>query len=98
MKYIKSYESKSKPQIGDYVKIRSLGQDITPFKIFLDNNIGKIKDINKKNVYVHYEYVPDNFKLSFPKDSRVFLSSQISEFSKNKEDIELIISANKYNI
>lgn len=98
MKYLKSYEAKKlRPQIGDYVKMRSLGVDNTPFKIFLDNNVGQIKDINKKNVYVYYENVPDHL-VSFPNNSRVFLLSQLEEFSKTKEDIEIKISANKYNL
>lgn len=97
MKHLKKFG----PGIGDYVIIklnnnRKGGIDKKDMKIFnminyLENNIGTIVNcLNLGNVF-EVKFEIDNF-------IRKFSRSEIIHHSKNKKDLETILSAKKYNI
>jgi hypothetical protein len=111
MKYLKTYEKHQvkteydsiKPQIGDYVicqEIFSRGLDEKHIINFLKSNIGQyVKKQNTNNSYiVKYNKIPPELKIRFIKGLRAFNESEIIHFSPNKEDLELILKTNKYNL
>jgi len=111
MKYIKTYKSIKEPQVGDYVLFYlnpKIGNE--ELRTFFNANIAQVIKIDKIENYPYqepnptisilYEYVPPgiidqfdrkNFNISLPKNA-------IVACSKNKEDLEPYIIANKYNI
>ena len=105
MRYLKYFENSIDPQemeVGDYV--------ITKSKLNI-NKIGKIIKINRPDHYAtfNYEFLVD---FGFKKGEifcigmevlgdRTFLwliPSDILHWSHNREDLELIIAAKKYNL
>jgi hypothetical protein len=105
MKYIKQYEENTEPQIGDYAIVKDSVVTINDaFADFLSENIGEIVDNKYSYRYpflVQFENIPDNLKIEFSVLNgyeREFNRNEIIAFSPNKEDLELIISANKYNL
>ena len=112
MKYIKNFEkiNINKPEIGDYVI--AIDEDThTDVKNFINNNIGKIVNIkNHKRfgVLYHTKYtnVDDDIEEWFTKENnldkkcgiRCFYLHEIIAFSKNIEDLDTILNANKYNL
>jgi len=105
MKHIKKFETTDKPQINDYVICHEeYDDDVEGINTFLDNNIGQIigrfnnNDITSPFL-VKYENIPNDIGYMFNKDkSRQMLNYEIIHFSKNKEDLEHVLSANKYNL
>jgi hypothetical protein len=102
MKYLKLYENFNKPEIGDYVICRSFYNN-KYLNIFLSENIGQIVIINDKSLYSYIvKYNSKDLKnlrtLFNNAGFRKFQENEILHFSKNKEDLELILSARKYNI
>ena len=109
MKHIKKYEHTIEdehiqlPQIGDYVictdkHIASIDKN---FDEFLKNNIGKIiktPSHNKTSYDVKYRLIPNNVIIYFTNNIRSFYPKEILHHSPNKEDLELYVQANKYNI
>lgn len=110
MRYIKTYEQNIELEVGDYVII-DYGLEGT-VKDFLVNSIGKLVEIlppelkygKFENPYlIRYENIPPNTMPVFIKltdtigDKRVS-KKQIKHSSKNKEDLEVILNANKFNI
>jgi len=111
MKHLKRYESiNDKPQTGDYVLCKT-SYGAKRIDDFLKNTIGvclgkayighnielreKLKDIFK----VKYDNIPDNLKDDyFFNNIRSISRNEIIHFSPNKEDLEEIITANKYNL
>jgi hypothetical protein len=114
MKYIKKYEKiNNKLEIGDYVVLNdttyTYNSDFSVFSNFLNNNVGRISDIKLRvtgNVYdIDYFNVPTDLRsyfsmnkntgtlygMSTPEDEIIFSS-------KNKNDAELFIQTNKYNL
>ena len=96
MKYLKTYESSISYSVGDYVIIQT--ENIPDF---IENNIGQIiKIANYNEISVKYENIPIKYKSYYFTDNneRRFVNSQILHCSKNKEDLEHILTANKYNL
>ena len=107
MKYIKHYEDINKPQVGDYVEIYARYFD-NRLKDFFKTEIGQIIKIDNKDYpylvefekekpIIHEDAVTiiyddeDEYKMRVEE-------SEIKYFSSSKEELEIIISANKYNL
>ena len=109
MKYIKKYDdvNYSKPEVGDYILIKS-GSKFEDVENFIDYNIGKIVKLNEFLVHVVYKDVPSIIRSYFLDNIYDFSDEyeylydfylwKIVAFSKNKEDLELILNSNKYNM
>jgi len=116
MKHIKKINTNNnseEPKIRDWVICKE-DDDNDEFVSFLNDNIGKIIDIEKNDhqnpiisKYYHVEFynIPINiqprFTSSFIKKgafTRRMYRNEIIVFSKNKEDLEVILNANKYNL
>jgi hypothetical protein len=105
MKYLKSYENKSNPKIGDYVVCTDIN---TPLVEFIENNVGQFIKYNKdpmsKNDYpytIRYFNIPEKImKLQFDitNNERVMSRKEILFFSPNKKECETFIKSRKYNI
>jgi predicted nucleotide-binding protein (sugar kinase/HSP70/actin superfamily) len=97
----------NEPQIGDYVLCDEVDSEIIRVD-FIRNNIGKIVYDNFSKVYkylVQYENVPELLDSWFSDGNNINLKncrrmsiSEIKNYSKNKEDLEVLIQANKYNL
>ena len=111
MKYIKTYEYRTKqPKIGDYVLVTDFEIDELEVKNFIETNIGQIIEIDKSAEVpycVVFEKVPIEYKIrpyfGFDckdkiKNCRWFKRDEILNFSSNKEDLEVILAAKKYNL
>jgi hypothetical protein len=113
MKYIKTYESienVSTPKIGDYVicdDIYYKNNQHFHFRYrqlnnFLKNNIGKIISLDglyNDRFSVKYKNIPHQIKISYFTDNiRPFELEEIVHWSKNTKDLEMYITANKYNL
>ena len=101
-------------QIGDFVICKEKENSYTysiysqddyeKLQYFLENNIGLIKKKGKRATSqpyykVFYDYLPDNIKQYFsPKNLRPIYKEEILYHSSNKEDIEQILNAKKYNL
>jgi len=108
MKYLKRFENINTPQVGDYV-IASLKTD-KDIGIFIANNIGQIvaiseNDINKLYTVKFFNIEKDIEKFFFTEPEygeymtlMFFYKYEILAFSKNKEELETILNANKYNL
>jgi len=111
MKYIKTYEtnkSKSLPEVGDYVIMKTVSS--TPIIInFFDNTVGEIVSVepvgNEDNLMVKYTDIPDDvnrilntFNVDKKYHIRGFMTKRIIAISKNKEELEQIILNRKFNI
>jgi hypothetical protein len=102
MKYIKQYEHQNKPQVGDYVIMRSdsFSDEVVNF---INNNIGKISELNNGAVIVRYKKVPKELKIAFElshffNPQREFHQSQIVEFAPTLKELKHKLLQNKYNI
>ena len=110
MKHLKQFEflNQNEPQIGDYVLCHEEDvEDDDDLTNFIDNNIGKIIGIDNTNTVpfdVEYENVPDNIRYHFTfytSNDRLMTRKEIIYFSPNKpnkEELEAIKQANKFNI
>ena len=109
MKYIKTYENnttQTKVEVGEYVictnKVSKTSKDLDDF---LDENIGVVKSNNfipEFPYLVQFEYIPYDVKLSYEESHNnnciVFNIKEIEYHSKNKEDLEIYIDTNNYNL
>ena len=88
--------STGEPEIGDYVII-NWGytidfNDVQKLRDHIENNIGKIIDYGFATYYVKYKNLPrENKIIQISKD-------YIKHWSKNKEELELILATKKYNL
>lgn len=110
MKHIKTFENiteDSKYNIGDYVLIdfRNMITESPAFVNFVENNIGKVIDIDGVLIKVQYDNIPDVSHFKNDSDRNPFNNnyvklheSWIKYASNNKEDIEAYLNANKYNL
>jgi len=115
MKHLKNFKSiQSTPQINDYVICKEETYCVDDrLANFINNNIGQIAEINKKDgeypYVIKYENIPDDIfsyfsdilKNNYKYDIRCLRAMdriEIIHFSKNKEDLETILNANKYNL
>ncbi len=86
------------PEVGDYIICSSV---VPEENVFFSNNIGKIIDVKKYYYYpynLEYDNVPDNLKKSNGATTFVCRFNDILYFSKDKEELEYILRANKFNI
>lgn len=92
MKHLKTYENIGEVKIGDYVKINASNYD-GKFKIFLNDEIGKLIDIVDGNG--GYPYVVE-FERKFNQNNKIaFKKSDIINWNKEKD---ILINTIKYNI
>jgi hypothetical protein len=108
MKYLKTFElDKNEPEVGDYVICEE--SKYPNIKKFISTNIGKIiyyiddtESIGYK-LYKNYRYIvkynnmPKKFD-SFNNKTRRMKRDEIIHWSKNKEDLEIILNSKKYNL
>ena len=96
------------PKVGDYVMIKpeiykDAFENVELLYKFFDNQIGQIKKIlknhnNKKIEYVvDFENVPDELNFE-PSDDFLFILDDFKCWSDNKEKLEIMINAKKYNV
>lgn len=107
MKHLKIYESynEGKPKIGDYVICHNTecDEDDQYLYKFLFTTIGQI--IGEGSSFNRYS---KTFTIEFPKsedllrvwrdNKQVFGLEEILFWSDNKEDLEMILNSNKYNL
>jgi len=103
MKHLKYFENIEEPQVGDYVICEELSNLTPDICNFISSNIGIIEytknDDGETSYYIKYENVPEDiFFLTLRNNKRDMSREEIIHFSKNKEDLEYIINANKYNL
>ena len=104
MKYLKFFENKELPEIGDCALVLDPNHFTEELNIFLKNKIGKILEIQKLSVFIQYEDVPRDidhyfqyFKDRGYKDCRSYVIDKII-YSKSKEELEYKLLTKKYNI
>ena len=104
MRHIKIYEYyKVKPKEGDYVLCQD--EKALSINLYLKDNIGQIIKAYPSGTYlILFKNTPPGeiaYNFTF-KGERVMIRSEIKHFSKNIEDIKLIIQTsiinNKFNI
>lgn len=109
MKYIKRFDKKEKPKVGDYVLVKeNLKNNPDLYKIidFTSNNIGEIifgkhlaDDEITYDYKVKYNNVPHLLIPYFGEYyDRPMRRSEIVEWSENKIDLEIFLDAKKYNL
>ena len=102
------FPNKNVPQKRDYVICNrqfAFKTDDPLFKVdeFINNNVGQIVKIEHlggiKWYYVEYYNIPKELWSEFYlNDSTLMQLKHIKYFSKNKENLEAILTANKFNI
>ena len=101
MKYIKTQEeinTDKSPKVGDYVIMKS---SVTQsLRYFIEKNIGEITQIDYGDGFliVKYSNIPEAIQEYMPYNSRSSTIRLIKHWSSNKEDLEVILSQNKYNL
>lgn len=114
MKHIKQFEEINNTiEIGDYVVLNdttyTYNSDFSIFSNFINNNVGRISNITLRvtgNVYdIDYFNVPTDLHLYFSmnKNTGTLYDMSVPEdeiifSSKSKNDAELYIQTNKYNL
>jgi len=106
MKHLKKFENINKPEVGDYVICKNIeNEDLSILDYFLSENIGIIinnrTDFKKFPYLIRFDDMPHELLIYSEKREGkdiIFRSDEILHFSKNKEDLEHIIVANKYNL
>jgi len=102
------------PEINDYVicEVGDISYNISNLNLFLNNNIGQIVNINKRfDIYqIAYQNIPDDisdmfisnisnmFINKYNNDVRNMRREDIKYWSANKEELETLLSTNKYNL
>jgi len=108
------------PQIGDYVllnhrifeavvRLNSLsGKTFSEYKIFIENNIGQIKNTNQFDHYeIKYENIPKDIEMLFQiskhniNDGRCYITCNedyIKHFDKNKNNLDVILTSSKFGL
>ena len=94
----KIYENESEPQIGDFVVIESTYSQKNLQKFMDTNPIGQIVKIvkNERLYYVHFDDIPKYIEHSILPEEP-FRRKNIL-FYGTKEDCELFLQSNKYNL
>ena len=104
MKYLKTYEEVNigQPEVDDYVLVDS---DDIHYQKYSNKYIGKITDIeintanNKRDIfYVLFNNSAPYVKSNVTRTREIFFRYEIKYWSKNKEELEPILQANKYNL
>lgn len=110
MKYIKTYEANSSPRVGEYVICgHRYDMDVNDY---LSSNIGVLIDRHEPyNYIVRYDNIPNEYSKFFDdiKDTyglnitdgsgvRSFSLGEIVHHSKHKEDLDMYINVEQFNI
>lgn len=82
---IKRFNESVEPEVGDYV--------IVNFK-----RVSTIADLLGKSIGKIIEQTNKLYRVKYGSTDWVVNRNEIEEFSKNKEDLEHIIAAKKYNL
>lgn len=104
MKYLKQFEEKNKLSIGDYVLCHTKGQYVNNSDEtinFINNNVGRYIKYSRGydlKYGVKYENIPFNLEKNLDLDLLWFDKHEIIDYSDNKEELELKLAANKFNI
>lgn len=109
MKYLKTYEEKTELlKIGDYVICKEILMSHYYFaeklNDFLTQNVGQyISDVRNGMYLVQYENIPEELKKYFNEDekienSRPMEKREILQWSIDKEYLEAMIAAKRYNL
>ena len=112
MKHLKYFDNNNEePQVGDYVIWEDSTRKVEDFQNFICNTIGQIVKIYNDGDYdddfpyvIKYENIPYEILAAFSYDdypekcTRIMCKEEIIHFSKNKEDLEIILKAKEYNI
>lgn len=90
------------PNVGDYaIVISDIGYTDIVTKFTL-NNIGKVDWMSADNIFVDvkYEDIPDEIYHFFISDTHdiLTLNSRHMRYAKTKEELEIYIQTNKYNL
>jgi len=113
MKYIKTFENnysdfflgntENKPNIGDYILCETKYKD-SELTYFLSNNIGRvidetIRDDNKIMFLIEYENLPKELSINTSNPPNRWIGINFIKYlSKDKNDIEEILTAKTYNL
>lgn len=110
MKYLKTYEeiNERELQIGDYVICPETYGFSEQVSNFVENNIGQyIANADMDFLIIQYENVPDELKVNLYytnenyityENSAVVERYEIKYWSPNKDDLEIYLDADKYNL
>lgn len=103
------YNNKNDPQKGDYVicdRHLAINSDDILYEVdeFTNSNIGKIVkteyEMGEMQYYVKFENIPPSIIGEYinPKTPTLMFRRNILDFSKDKEELEQKLIANKYNL
>lgn len=104
MKHIKTFEEKTKLKIGDYVICHTIAKYVHNSDETLDfihNNVGKYVKYARSydlKYCIKYENVPKLSEINLYDDLFWFDKYEIVDYSDNKEELEMKLAANKYNL
>jgi len=105
MKYLKTYEdynNMNDVHIGDYVIVykntKYGGGKLVDVINFANNNVGHVVDEYKYLWLIKYESIPSGIKSYFVDDILKIPKQYIKHFSKNKEELEMIVNSKNYNL
>ena len=95
--------NENSPEIGDYVICNEIDSEFEDeINLFISNNVGEFVRFDiydaKYPYYIYYENAPDNLKVYFFNNARNMRIDEISYWSKNKEELELILKSKKFNL
>jgi len=102
MKYIKTFENYNigVPEVGDWVICNPIfSSSVDGLVDFIKSNIGKIIEYvtETDDVIEHYKVEYNNY-IKDRGFTRAIVIEEIKYWSKNKEELEVISQANKFNI
>lgn len=103
------HKKQQEPEIGDYVLCLDFSSSSIKLDSIINNNIGKIVRIEKKDdkFKILYErlIMQDIISIGFSGDVFITKDSltsmfddEITYWSKDKEELEIMLQINKYNI
>lgn len=109
MKYIKTFEkiNVNKPKAGDYVICGGEYSSNMNFINHIKNSIGLVTSIDKNSyeklfiIKYDYDYNQFDLEIEYNENKMDLYTTRINDikyWSKNKEELELILAANKYNL
>jgi len=109
MKYIKTFEMNEYiPEVGDYVICSYDNDQVSGYSIdeqnFIYDKIGKISLIvngERFPYYVEYDNIPENIINGVLSNEVKYIQMHrrvIKYFSKDKNELEMVLKANKFNI
>jgi hypothetical protein len=91
MKYLKKFETKHRlPEVGDYVIITDL--------ILREKEQNKIGKITHRYDNSYSFYNSPFYDVILNGEERFFGLENIQDWSDNKEELEIILNINKYNL